>query len=144
MEKEIFLSEKKKPRRRSGLLPNYFKLIGLGVIILAIVPALVVNTMGLALSQIQKETFLQLTMNGFIFGLFFVAWAKDKFEDEMSLLLRLRAMGFAFLCAIFFVILDPVFNLVLRDRIREIKSQELVTTMLFVYIIYFWLQKKFS
>ena len=52
------------------LLPRYFKLIGLVVMVLAFVPAGVVKSMHIEILQTQKELFRIFTINALILGLF--------------------------------------------------------------------------
>ena len=85
--------------QKAVLLPNYFKKVGIVVLILALMPAIVVKTMHMDLVPAQKELLKVMTLNVVILGLLFVAWAKDKVEDEVTVALRLQAMQFAFIWA---------------------------------------------
>lgn len=137
------MASKKQNITGAGLLPAYFKKIGIVIVLITIVLVIVFKALNIEFIQAQKKTFEQFMVIPFILGLFFVAWAKDKFEDEMSLLLRLKAIGFSFICAIVSVIIGPFIDFILGDSVVQIKGQELVTIMLFAYLIYFWIQKKF-
>jgi hypothetical protein len=53
------------------LLPGYFKMIGIAVMILAFAVAISFKSMNVALGIEQKELLRELTMNAFILGLFF-------------------------------------------------------------------------
>lgn len=92
------MASKKQNITGAGLLPAYFKKIGIVIVLITIVPVIVFKALNIEFIQAQKKTFEQFMVIPFILGLFFVAWAKDKFEDEMSLLLRLKAIGFSFIC----------------------------------------------
>lgn len=142
MESKFYTVKKRKAGGETGLLPFYWKKIGLAVMVLAFVPAIIVKVLHLDIAQANKELFRLLTMNAFILGLLLVAWAKDRMEDEMTIAIRLKAMGWAFIWAILLVIIKPLVDLLLKDRIADMKSQELVVSMLFVYLLMYYLQKK--
>ena len=141
MESKEYMSSHSK-KNKTGLLPHYFKRIGIVVMILAFVPAISFKAMGLELMQAQKALFKLMTMNGFILGLLFMAWAKDKVEDEMTIALRLKSMGFAFLWAVLFVVLKPLTDLLFKSSSAESTAQGLVVSMLLVYLFLYSLQKK--
>jgi FtsH-binding integral membrane protein len=129
-------------KNQTGLLPHSFKKVGITVMVLAIVSALLVKTISIAIAQTQKNLFRVLTLNVFILGLLFVAWSRDKVEDEMTLALRLKSMGFAFLWAVLLVIVEPLVNVFFRNPIENGRAQGLVISMLFVYLTLYYLQKK--
>jgi hypothetical protein len=142
MENSLYTRERKSRGNKTGLLPNYFKKIGIAVMVLAFVPALLVKALGIGVSPAQKEAFKLLTMDFIILGLLFIAWAKDKTEDEMTVALRLKAMGFAFIWAVLYAVGKPFTDLLFADTLADLKAQELVLSMLLVYLMMFFLQKK--
>jgi len=123
------------------LLPVYFKIIGLVVMILAFVPAIIVKSMNVELMQSQKELFRVLTLNAFILGLLFVAWSRDKVEDEMTGAIRLKSMFRAFTWAVLYVIIAPFIHLLFKDPIGELTGQKVVMSMLFFYLIMYYIPK---
>lgn len=133
--------ESKINKKEAVLLPKYFKKIGLVVMILALVPAVVVKSMNIEMVQSQKDLFRVFTLNAFILGLLFVAWSKDKVEDEMIVAIRLKAMAWAFSLAVLCVIVKPIFDLLFKDPIQDSTGQQVVMSMLFVYLIMYYLQK---
>ena len=142
MESKFYTMEKRKNSSEIGLLPNIFKKVGIAVMLLAFVPAIVAKAVNIPLTAANKEVFRLLTMNAFILGLLFVAWAKDKVEDELTFAIRLKAMGWAFIWAILFVIIKPFVNMLFNDPVADMKSQELVLSMLIVYLLMYFIQKK--
>lgn len=133
--------ESKRNKNEAVLLPKYFKKIGLVVMILAFVPAVVVKSMNIEMVQSQKELFRVFTLNAFILGLLFVAWSKDKVEDEMTVAIRLKAMAWAFSWAVLYVIIKPIVDLLFKDPIQDLTGQQVVMSMLFVYLIMYYIQK---
>lgn len=133
--------ESKINKKEAVLLPKYFKEIGIVVIILAFVPAVVVKSMNIEMVQSQKELFRIFTLNAFLLGLLFVAWSKDKIEDEMTVAIRLKAMAWTFSWAVLYVIIKPIIDLLFKDPIQDLTGQQVVMSMLFVYLIMYYLQK---
>jgi hypothetical protein len=142
MESRINTMEKRKSKNEAGLLPNYFKRVGIVIMLLALVPLVIVKAMNVELTPANQELFKLLSMNAFILGLLFVAWAKDKVEDEMTIAIRLKAIGWSFIWAVLFVIIKPFVDMLFKDPVSDSKSQELVLSMLFVYLLTYYLQKK--
>ena len=91
--------------------------------------------------QSQKELFRVFTLNAFIVGLLFVAWSRDKVEDEMTIAIRLKSMAFTFSWAVFYVIVKPIVDLLFKDPIQDLTGQQVVMSMLFVYLIIYYVQK---
>ena len=133
--------ESKRNKNEVALLPKHFKKIGLIVMILAFVPAVVVKSMNVEMVQSQKELFRIFTLNAFILGLLFVAWSKDKVEDEMTVAIRLKAMAWTFGWAVLYIIVKPIVDLLFKDPIQDLTGQQVVMSMLFVYLIMYYLQK---
>ena len=133
--------ESKRNKKEVVLLPKHFKKIGLGVMILAFVPAVVVKSMNIEMMHSQKVLFRIFTFNAFILGLLFVAWSKDKVEDEMTVAIRLKAMAWTFGWAVLYVIVKPIVDLLFKDPIQDVTGQQVVMSMLFVYLIMYYLQK---
>ena len=131
----------KRSKKEPGLLPLYFKKIGLLVMILAFIPAIIVKSVNVELVQTQKEIFRVLTLNAFILGLLFVAWSRDKVEDEMTVSIRLKAMSWTFTWAVLYVIITPFIALLFKDLIVRLTGQLVVMSMLFVYLTIYYLQK---
>ncbi|HLO83094.1 MAG TPA: hypothetical protein VK166_19160 [Chitinophagaceae bacterium] len=134
--------EKLKNQHGVGLLPNYFKKLGIIVMILALVPAVFVKGADIEISPASKEIFRLLTMNAFILGLLFVAWAEDKLEDEITVALRLKAMASTFIWAVLYVIIKPFIDMLFHEPVADLKSQELVLSMLFIYMLMYYVQRK--
>lgn len=133
--------ESKINKNKAVLLPKYFKKIGLVVMILAFVPAVVVKSMNIEMAHSQKELFRVFTLNAFILGLLFVAWSKDKVEDEMTVAIRLKAVAMTFGWTVLSVIVKPIVDLLFKEPLKDLTGQDVVMDMLFVYLIVYYLQK---
>jgi hypothetical protein len=124
-------------RSEAGLIPYYFKKVGVLVMILAFIPLSIIKSLSIEVAQVHKELLKLLSMNMFILGLLFVACAKDKFEDEMKIALRLKSMSFAFIWAVLFVIIKPLIDVISKNRFEDESARRLVISMLFVYLIFY-------
>lgn len=134
--------ENKRRKKEPVLLPVYFKKIGLALMILAFTPAIVVKSMNVQLAQTQKELFQVFTLNAFVLGLLFVAWSRDKVEDEMTVSIRLKCMYWTVTWAALYVVIIPFIDLLFTDPIGVVSGQQVVLSMLFFYLIMYYLQKK--
>ena len=141
MENNLVNTKRKINKYQAALLPFYFKKIGLAVIILAFIPAISRKMLDIEMLEAQKEVLKVFTLNALILGLFFVAWSRDKLEDEMTLALRLRAVAFAFTFAVATVIISPVVDLLFKEAIQESTGQRVVMGMLMMYLFIYYLQK---
>jgi glucose uptake protein GlcU len=124
------------------LLPGYFKMIGIGIMILAFAVAISFKSMNIALGIEQKELLRELTMNAFILGLLFLVTSRDKVEDELTLLIRLKSMSWTFVWAVFLVIVTPIIDLLFDDAIEPLSGQQVVGSMLCGYLIMYNWQKR--
>ncbi|OQP52506.1 hypothetical protein [Niastella populi] len=134
--------ESKKCKKEPFLLPEYFKKVGLVVMISAFVPAIIIKAMSVEMIQSQKELFHVFTLNAFILGLLFVAWSKDKIEDEMTVFIRLKAMALTFTSAVLCVIIVPFIDLLFKNPIANITGRQVVMSMLFFYLMMYYFQKR--
>ena len=133
------MEKNNKPR---GFLPNYFKWVGCVISLIAIAFVVIIKTFATEFNPVAKVWIKSVDTSFFILGLLFVVLSKDKIEDERTYLLKLEAMRFAFMAAALSVIIIPLTNLIFDGSIINIQSQELITSMLFVYIIYYRALKK--
>ena len=126
------------------LFPNYFKKIGILLILVSVAVAVAIKFLFPELEPAQKELYKIIFYNMLILGLFFAAWSRDKFEDEMTLQVRMKAISFTFMTAVFYVIVRPFADMVMNDAAVELGSRELMIFMLMMYILFYKLQKRAS
>jgi len=124
-----------------GLLPNYFKKIGLVISIAAIITQISLVYISQNEPYSQKEIIKTMCSSLFTVGLFFFAFSKEKFEDEMNYFIRMRSMALTLLFVIITGILSPILYLVFNEvpTIRE--TQRFATTVILQYIATFYIQK---
>lgn len=135
--------EKRKNKNELISLPMYYKWVG---VILMVVSAGFIgyaNLYDLDLSG-ENERYKVLTLSGFILGAFFLAFAKEKEEDERLMVLKLRSLAISFAWAVIMVVIRPVLDVIFGDELSLMSSQSLVLSMLIAYLLVYYLQKRNS
>lgn len=134
--------EKKKNELR--LLPNYFKKIGLAIILLIIFFVVIVGIFFRNTDFIQnhKSEMKIFSFDVLLIGTFLICLAKDKVEDERLILLRTQSMAIAFMFGVGFTIIMPFVELLFGDPITEGDSHQIILTMMWVYLFWFIARKK--
>lgn len=93
------------------LLPNYFKKIGLGFILASFVFVVSIKIFGIHLTAEIKEMTKTIFWDILILGMLFIAFSKEKDEDELTMLIRMKALASAFVYVVIFKIVNDVFSL---------------------------------
>ena len=133
------------PQKTLRLLPNYFKKVGLGLIIfiLLLLPFSQLLFSYISISDDKRHFIFILLFNFILVGLLLFSLAKDKIEDELTLLYRITAMASAFIAGTVFLIVSPVTNLLFSGKPIEATGAQLVLYMLLFYLLIFnYLKRK--
>ena len=142
MERKIDILKRPIQQNQTGLLPNKFKKLGWVIVLLAILFALVVGAGVIPLEASIKVLMRHWLLNVLILGMLLIAWAKDTVEDELTILIRFRVLGSAFIWAVLLVIIKPFIDILLQDSMSEMGAQHLVLSMLFYYLMVYNIQKR--
>lgn len=142
MERKIDILKRPIQQNQTGLLPNKFKKLGWVIVLLAILFALVVGAGVIPLEASIKVSMRHWLLNVLILGMLLIAWAKDTVEDELTILIRFRVLGSAFIWAVLLVIIKPFIDILLQDSMSEMGAQHLVLSMLFYYLMVYNIQKR--
>jgi len=126
-----------------GLLPTYFKTVGIAVVVLAIAGMIILRSF-ITEFDTQKALVKSITVNIIIIGLFLFSWSRDKVEDEMNLHIRFISMGVAFIFGVAFCIFHPVVRLLTDGEIFDLPGQQLIIAMLLMFIFIFAMKKRAS
>lgn len=130
----------------SGLLqplfPNYFKKIGVAVLVSIVVCGIVLRTQHIAIAGAQRGVMRYLGVNFLIFGMALIALARDRYETEVKRSLRLQCIVLSFIMAIVSVVFQPLVDLFFHTNVRDFTAQDVVLSMLTVYLLFFYLQRK--
>lgn len=118
-----------------SFLPNYFKKIGVGVVIASIAVLLSLKPF-IADAKPETKEFAKLALFNFlILGVFFFAWSANKIEDEMTVQIRLKAVLGSFIFAIASVFIHPfIYYFAFGDNDTEMTAQQAILAMLLVFI----------
>ena len=129
------------PKRQIKLLPPYYKLIGFGLMIFALVPAIIMKLNHIQLQPTAKEYSLLFIKGLFFIGLIMIAGSKDKKEDRSLMPIRLNSLLWAIFMCFSLVIFEPFFHLLFFGSDKRISGTEVVFLMLFSYLSAYYLQK---
>lgn len=130
-------------KNKTGGLPNYFKKIGCGLILLTFAVAMVIKLSGfLHLEDGSKEIARTIFLDLIILGLLLVTLSKDKVEDEMTLALKLKSMAGAFISGVVFTLFYPFSGLIFNEPLEQVSSTQLIMTILtFQIMTYYGLKR---
>lgn len=122
------------------LLPNYFKIIGfaLGVIDIIIVILSITNVI-----EADEELLKSITGSILLIAFLILALSKDKIEDELTIIIKLRAFGGAFIYGTVIIIIEPFINLLLEGiYYKDNGAIGLLSQMFIFYFIMVFIMKK--
>ena len=126
--------------KKYGLLPHSFKKIGIILLITSVVMQGAILLFHLQTASYKE--WMQLSLKTiFVFGLLFVAWSEDKEEDEMTIVLRLKAISFSFLATVFFVLFKPFADILFDQKGDVVSGTEVAIIMLLGYLLMYHLKK---
>ncbi len=119
-------------------LPNKFKKIGIGIILISVV-AIILNKY-----SIDNIDLKQAALYGILLGLLVVSISKDKIEDEFVTNLRMQSYAFAFIAGVIITLTNPLFsylaNLIFdkqQENFQGIGDWQVLWILLSVQIFYF-------
>jgi hypothetical protein len=125
------------------LLPNYFKKIAIGLLLLSIALIVVSKFQSLGFNIEMVKT---IGRSGILISFLIFARTADKIEDELIYKIRINAFASAFIFGVFFVILQPWIDILFKgdlfSKTREIGTFQLLGTMFLFYFGTFYSMKK--
>ncbi len=119
-----------------NLLPNYFKKIGLGFILASVVFVVSVKISGIHLSVEKKEMMKTISRDVVLLGMMFIAFSKEKDEDELTMLIRMKALASAFVYIVIFKIVSDVFGIIDQELIENMNGY-FFQMMIWYFFIYY-------
>jgi hypothetical protein len=119
-------------------IPNYFKKIALGIILLVIAFLIIVKLYNLNLSRTTIKSIAKVSIA--LAGFFFII-AKEKIEDEFIQSVRLTAYALAFGFFIVLYIIDESHMLDFIGSDNTPDAFKYICNSILMYIIYFYLSK---
>lgn len=133
--------QNEKFNKQPKLLGVHFKKVGIGVMVLSLVPRLIIKMMHMVIIESQIDLFKSLSYSGFLLGLLFIALSRDKVEDELTIHIRITSMQEMFIFAVIYVVIKPLIVLMFQSPFIDVTGQQLVTLMLVGYLISYYLKK---
>ncbi|MDH5412645.1 MAG: hypothetical protein OEW87_00780 [Flavobacteriaceae bacterium] len=135
----------KKIQNYQYLLPNYFKKVGIGLLILSLITLISRKYLfddGEMLRQIAKK--------GMLLSLLLITISKEKIEDELIIKLRGQAFAFAFVAGVIYTLIQPIINYIVALVIRPEKAvfdglEDFIILwfMMVMYLTFFYLFKRY-
>ena len=127
-------------------LPNWFKKIGIGLILISIV-AFFVNKF-----SIENIDIKLISKYGILVGLLLISISKEKIEDELITSLRMQSYTFSFIAGVIITLLtNPIFNFIANfisqrqeENFQEVGDWEILWILLSVQVFYFEFLKRMN
>lgn len=120
------------------LLPNFFKKIGIGLFLFGIIGLKLLYFYLKGLNPVWFENYHDLLYNvSFdigIIGLLLFAFAKDIIEDELTFLIRLQSIAYAFTFTVLFVVVKSLCD-TFRGQTSAVEGHFIITLLLVIYIM---------
>ena len=130
-----------KKDNRLKLLPNYYKKVGIGLIVLTALIFTFLIIICPTATQNTKELLKILLQSFLLIGLLIIAIARDRVENESIHFLRLTSMSMSFVFGVVYVIVNPLISL-LFGYIEVVGAREIIIIMLMFYLVLFYIQKQ--
>jgi len=119
-----------------NLLPNYFKKIGLAFILASVVFVVSIKISGIHLTVEKKEMMKTIFWDILIIGMLFIAFSKEKDEDELTMLIRMKALASAFVYIVIFKIVSDVFGIIDHELIENMNGYFFQMMMWYFFVYY--------
>ncbi len=119
-----------------NLLPNYFKKIGLGFILASVVFVVSVKISGIHPTAEKKEMMKTISRDVVLLGMMLIAFSKEKDEDELTMLIRMKALASAFVYIVIFKIVSDVFGIIDQELIENMNGY-FFQMMIWYFFIYY-------
>ncbi len=126
-------------------LGRRFKKIGHAVIIIGAIVLTIARLTGLNryFSGIDRgQTAKVIISMVLVISLLLVTWAKERKEDELSSLVRLKSIRTAFYVGIIYIVITPLIGIIWGKELLAPFSSEMAIGILLLYHIVFLIQKR--
>jgi len=127
--------------RPLNLLPHYFKKIGLSLVLLCMLVPIAFKLFYFQIAPIKKEMIKMIVRDIVIIGMFFIVFSREKLEDELTLLLRMKSLASGVVFGIANAITMDVLNICQSEPYKPIDAFGVIFFILFSHIVYYYLAK---
>ena len=124
------------------LLPVFFKKVGLVLALLTIAIPIVLKLTSIEALLSNKELLKIIVRCLFIIGLTLIGFSKDKIEDEMTMIIRMKAIIMSFIYGLVFAITSPLLAY-FTDVSTHDEASSIFIQMLIMYLIWYNILKYF-
>jgi hypothetical protein len=124
------------------LLPVYFKKIGLVLVLLTIAIPVAFKLSSAEVLLSNKDLLKIITKSLFMIGLTIIGFSKDKIEDEMTMIIRMKAIIMSFIYGLVFAIISPLLAF-FTDVSTYDEASTIFIQMLMMYLIWYSVLKYF-
>jgi hypothetical protein len=142
-------SEDNYPKLRLFLLPRVFKSLGYSLLLILAILVFFPKLFGYEASildliaQAKNPDSASIMFYTFLnISLFFIAWSKERKEDELILLARLKNLVNSFFIGIAFAFIVPFVNLIANYQLLKINITQLISVVLIIYLLSFNFQNR--
>ena len=119
-----------------NLLPNYFKKIGLGFILATVVFLVVVKISGIHFTAEKIEMLKIILSDVFLLGMMIIVFSKEKDEDELTMLIRMKALASAVVFVVIFKIVNDIFHLISQSPIETMNGYFFQMKVWYFFVYY--------
>ena len=120
----------------------YFKKVGLALVLLTIAIPIVFKLTSIEALLSNKELLKIIVRSLFIIGLTLIGFSKDKIEDEMTMIIRMKAIIMSFIYGLIFAITSPLLAY-FTDVFTQDEASVIFIQMLIMYLIWYSVLKYF-
>lgn len=119
--------------KKIKLFPRWVKYVGLVVFFVSVIIPFHTNLL------IEGKNYLGITFANL--GLFFICFSRDKLEDEMSNLIRLKSFYRSVALGFVYIFVFTAIEFIYGDKFELIPAVQLVTFILLVYLANYYITK---
>ena len=117
------------------LLPNYFKKVGLSLIIISIISAVIINVFHLD-DLFNKKIFGTIFLDLLIIFCCLIIFSRDRIEDEMTFFIRLKHFAGTFAGMVTMVILRNIMDIASGENPKNYSATELILFMCLMHLTF--------
>jgi hypothetical protein len=117
------------------LLPNYFKKVGLSLIIITIISIVITKVFHVD-DLVNKKILGTIFLNLLIFFCCMIIFSRDKIEDEMTILIRLKQFAGTFAGIVTMVIFRNIMDIATGENPKNYSATELILFMCFIHLTF--------
>lgn len=120
------------------LLPNYFKKVGLSLIIITIISIVITKVFHLD-DLFNKKILGTIFLDLLIFFCCMIIFSRDKIEDEMTILIRLKQFAGTFAGIVAMVIFRNIMDIATGENPKNYSATELILFMCFIHLTFHYI-----